>query len=90
MGFKKNNLNIKNLGIEVPKAYAQIEDINIGLNGDCYAVFKIQTSRDAMDKPALDIQSFQMIINKDLPVHKQVYERAKVELFSDWEDDIVE
>lgn len=90
MGFKKNNLNIKNLGIEVPKAYAQIEDINIGLDGECFATFKIQTSRESMDKPSLDIQYIQMKIDKDLPVHKQVYEQAKVELFSDWEDDIVE
>ena len=30
------------------------------------------------------------VIDKDLPIHKQLYELAKKEYFQNWEDDIVE
>lgn len=88
MGFKKTNVEIGKLGITIPKAYAQIENLSVGLDGSCFASFKIQTARDAMDKPALDTKHVYLIIEKDLPVHKQVYEYAKTEVFADWEDDI--
>lgn len=90
MGFKKNNVTIEKLGVQVPKAYAQIQDLSATLNGECYAMFKIQTSREAMEKPALDTIGVNLKIDKELPIYKQVYEFAKEEIFSDWEDDIVE
>lgn len=30
------------------------------------------------------------IINKDMPVHSQLYIEAKKQIFSNWEDDIIE
>ena len=88
MGFKKMNVEIGNLGITIPEAYAQIENLSVNLDGSCFASFKIQTARDAMDKPALDTKHMHLSIDKTLPVHKQVYENAKEKLFADWEDDI--
>lgn len=38
---------------------------------------------------ALGIVLFSCDIDKDLPLHKQVYEKAKEKRFKDWEDDIV-
>lgn len=90
MGFKKSNVAIENLGIVIPEAYAQIDHLNVSLDGVCFASFKVQTARDAMDKPALETKHVRLTIDKDLPVHKQVYEYAKTEAFQGWEDDIIE
>ena len=92
MGFKKKDVLIDGLGVTVPEAYAQIEHLDVDLDGECYATIKVQTSRDAMDKPALEKLRVRMAVDKDLPVHKQVYEHAKntIAFFADWEDDIIE
>lgn len=90
MGFKKTNVEIEKLGITVPEAYAQIDKLTVGINSACYAIFKVQTSRENMDKPALAEVSVMVPVDKDIPVHKQVYEYAKGTMFADWEDDIVD
>lgn len=90
MGFKKQDVEIKELGITIPEAYAQIEHLNVDLDGKCYASFKIQTSRDAMNKPALETIHIDMNIDKELPIYTQVYEHAKLDVFADWEDDIID
>lgn len=90
MGFKKQNVEIAKLGITIPKAYAQISFFHVNRLGKCIADFKIQTSRENMDKEALYVETIELDIDKDLPIYKQVYEYAKTVLFTDWEDDIVE
>ena len=88
MGFIKKNVKINGLDITIPEAYAQIENLSIDLDGNCIAAFKIQTSREAMDKPALETKYVQMAIDKDKPAHKQAYQKAKESIFADWEDDL--
>lgn len=90
MGFKKNNVNIEKLGIQVPEAYAQISNLNVRLDGSCFAAFKIQTTRENMEKPDLETIHMNLKIDKDLPIYRQVYEFAKTKDFEDWEDDIVD
>ncbi|MBO5364674.1 MAG: hypothetical protein J6A56_04350 [Clostridia bacterium] len=88
MGFKKNDVLIEQLGVTVPEAYAQIEQLRVDLDGACSVCFKVQTARETMDRPALENKFVRLTIDKNLPVHKQVYEYAKREVFADWEDDI--
>lgn len=91
MGLKKKNLLVSNLGVEFPEAYAQIDNLNVDIDGKCIARFKIQTSRDAIsEKTALDEVVLVLDVDKTLPLHKQAYEYAKKEAFEGWEDDIPE
>ena len=90
MGFKTQNYNVKSLDIVVDEAYAQIDRISMDLDGNCLALFKIQTSRDNMKKEALEHIDFGCQIDKTEPIHKQIYTRAKEHLFAEWEDDIIE
>lgn len=91
MGFKTSNYNVTKLGITVNNAYAQITDLSIDIDGNARAVFSIQQSRDTIktSRP-LDRKFVNISIDKELPVHKQVYEAAKLTHFAEWEDDIVE
>jgi len=90
MGFKKQNYEISSLGIVMPEAYAQINHINCDLEGNCDALFKIQSTRDNMNKKAFENVFVSCKIDKALPIYEQVYNQAKLEIFADWEDDIVE
>lgn len=91
MGFIKTNHVIENLGITLPNAYAQISHLSVDINGNASVIFTIQQSReDVSSKDGIDNIVYRCAINKDLPTHKQVYEQAKVDLFSDWNDDIIE
>ena len=54
-------------------------------------MFEIQKDRESIGKNRhLEMRPFTCNIDKDLPIHEQVYVAAKEELFSDWEDDIIE
>ena len=88
MGLKKTNVTIENSNITLPEAYAQIHHLATYLDSRCLAVFKIQTSRENMTNPPLDMIPVAMNIDKDLPLFRQVYEYAKETVFQDWEDDI--
>lgn len=91
MGLKTTNYEIKKFGITIPTAYARLTDINIDVNGGAFGLFEIHQEReDLTTSEALDRVHFTTTINKDLPVHSQLYIKAKEELFPNWEDDIVE
>lgn len=90
MGLKTTNYEIKKSGITVPEAYAQINQLSVTEDSACYATFKIQQTRDAMELEALDNVSVVCKINKSLPIYEQVYNFAKETEFAGWEDDIVE
>lgn len=90
MGLKKQNYEVKELGLVMPEAYAQINDINCDLEGNCNASFKIQSTRNNMDKNALETIFVSCKIDKTLPIYEQMYNQAKAEYFVDWEDDIIE
>lgn len=91
MGFKTNNYESKAYGITIPEAYARITNIVVDVDGKANARFEIQQNReDVGSKASLALVPFRCEIDKDLPLHKQVYEKAKTEVFKDWEDDIVE
>lgn len=90
MGLKISNYTVKEYGITLDNAYAQLTNISIGVEGMANCVFEIQQTReDIQTKGALERKFLSCEINKDLPIHKQAYEKAKEELFSAWEDDIV-
>jgi len=90
MGLKTTDYEIKKSGITVQEAYAQISQLSVTEDGTCYATFKIQQTRDAMNLSALDRKSIVCKINKSLPIYEQVYVIAKDTDFVGWEDDIVE
>lgn len=90
MGFKTTNYKVKNMGIEMPEAYAQLSDLMVGLDNIARGTFKIQQDRDSITtKQAVETKFLSCEVDKDLPLHKQVYEKAKETIFIDWEDDIV-
>ena len=90
MGLKTTNYKVEELGITLAEAYAQLEHMSVDLEGESNALFKIQTSRSSMDKPAIDTKYFSCTINKDEPIYEQVYTKAKEDgLFDGWEDDII-
>ena len=91
MGFIKTNHEIEKIGITMPTAYAQITHLSVDINGNTNVVFSIQQNReDILSKKHIDSIVYRCKIDKNLPLYKQVYEKAKGEIFSDWEDDIVE
>ena len=91
MGFIKTNHEVENMGIVLPEAYAQISYISVDINGGANVIFAVQQSReDVSVKDHIDTISYRCTIDKDLPVYKQIYEKAKADIFQDWEDDIVE
>lgn len=90
MGLKTTDYKIERNGIKVPEAYAQINQLSVTEDSTCYATFKIQQTRDAMELDALDYVNVQCNVNKSLPVYEQVYNFAKETEFVGWEDDIVE
>lgn len=91
MGLKTNNYIIKDFDIIIPNAYARLADVSVNLSGETFGLFEIhQTREDTDNKTPIEIKTLNCIIDKDLPVHKQVYEKAKETLFINWEDDIVE
>ena len=91
MGLKKSNYEIKEMGLTIPEAYAQITHLSTDLNGNATAVFEVQQSRESiMKNRAFETIRYGTKIDKDLPVYKQVYEKAKETIFEGWEDDIVE
>lgn len=91
MGFKTRNYEVAELGITLPTAYAQIETLTTDINGDVCASFAIQQNREGITtKAILERKTFMGKIDKTKPIYEQLYIAAKPELFSDWEDDIVE
>ncbi len=91
MGFKTTNYNVGEYGLTVPQSYARISDIHVDMEGHCRATFEIQQTREDIGiKKSFDMKHFSCIIDKEQPIHQQVYEKAKVDMFADWEDDIVQ
>lgn len=90
MGFKTTNYESKAFGISVPEAYARLTRVSVNVNGVANAMFEIQQTREQIGtKKALSLVPFSCEIDKEQPLHKQVYEKAKEKRFKDWEDDIV-
>ena len=91
MGFKKTNYTIEETGIVLPEVYAQIVEASVDSNGKAYAVFSIQQSREAIKKfVPLETVAITCVIDKEKPLHEQIYIKAKEAVFEGWEDDIVE
>jgi hypothetical protein len=91
MGLKTTNYEAKEFGIILPTAYARLINFNVNLNGEAFGMFEIhQTRNDIGLKKAIERKDLEYVIDTDLPIHKQLYEKAKEELFIGWEDDIIE
>lgn len=90
MGLKTTNYKVQELGITIPKAYARLTNIDINVDGEAFGTFEIhQTREDLTKNKPLERFYISDIINKDLPVHNQLYIKAKQDVFIDWEDDII-
>ena len=91
MGLKTTNYEVKKFNITIPEAYARLTNISIDVNGEAFGVFDIHQTRESLANSS-PLESIQVnyMINKDLPIHSQIYLKAKDEIFVDWEDDIVE
>ena len=103
MGLIKNNYIVKELGVEVPTAYARIVSISIGKDGQTASMLQIKASREAFDNieaspyfgvsesPTYESLCVNFKADKKLSIWEQTYsEFKKLEELSDWEDDIVE
>lgn len=90
MGLKTTNYEAKQFGITLPTAYARLTDIHIDIDGHAYGFFEIhQTREDLGVKAPFERIDIDHIVDKEQPIHKQLYEKAKETLFTNWEDDIV-
>lgn len=90
MGLKKFNYTVQNLNVVVPNAYAKLTDIFVDTNGNANGTMIIQRNRESIDSlQPFDIVEISCKVDKDLPIYKQLYDKAKETSFSDWEDDIV-
>lgn len=90
MGLKTTNYEVKEFGITLPTAYARLTYVNVDLSGEACGIFEIhQTREDINTKSPIERKTLNCAINKDLPLHEQIYKKAKEELFTDWVDDIV-
>lgn len=91
MGLKTTNYEAKEFGIVLPTAYARLTRIGVDVDGEAYGTFEIHQNREDIDvKSPFERQFLNCKVDKDLPIHRQMYKIAKEELFIDWEDDIVE
>lgn len=91
MGFKTTNYEVKELNITIDNAYAKISNLVITSKGVACTTFNIQQNREATENlEPLEVISYSCPIDKTLPAHEQVYNKAKEDIFIDWEDDIVE
>lgn len=91
MGLKTSNYQVKDLGITIPTAYAQLIRVSVDAKGHAAGMFKIQQTReDIRAKNALDDAHIYCKVDKTKPIFEQVYNAAKENLFKDWEDDIVD
>ena len=90
MGLIISNYTVKDYGITLDNAYAQLTSINVGIDSKASCIFEIQQTReDIKNKESLERKFFSCEINKDLPLYRQVYQKAKEDIFPEWEDDIV-
>ena len=90
MGFKTTNYESKAYGITIPEAYARLTRASVNVHGVANATFEIQQTREEVGtKKALAIVLFSCDIDKEQPLHKQIYEMAKEKRFKGWEDDIL-
>jgi hypothetical protein len=91
MGLKTTNYEVKDFGITIPEAYARLTNININVDGEAFGTFEIHQTRESLaESNPLEKVHVNYTIDKDLPVHNQLYVKAKEEIFTGWEDDIVE
>ena len=90
MGLKTTNYEVEKFGIIIPNAYARLTNISIDLVGKAFGTFEIHQNREyILDSQAIDKIYLDTQIDKELPIHNQLYTIAKEKLFVGWEDDIV-
>ena len=85
--IKKSNYEIK--GINFNEVYVKITRLYIEKGNRAISYFGISNSRKNTEQPLQEI-CFECDIDKSINVYEQIYIKAKEELFSDFEDDIVE
>lgn len=91
MGLKTNDYNVIDINLTLPTAYAQITNLSVDLKGMASAIFSIQQNRDMIsENEAIETKHIRCLINKEQPIHGQIYTEAKKSIFKDWEDDIIE
>ena len=91
MGLKTTNYEAKDFGIVLPTAYARLTNINVNLEGEAFGMFEVHQTREDIDtKNPIERKTLHCVIDKESAIHRQMYEKAKEELFVDWADDIVE
>ena len=91
MGLKTTNYKVEDYGVVLDTAYAQLASVDINLKGEAYSTFEIQQTREGIGvNNSFESKFFSCTIDKNQPIHKQIYEKAKKELFTGWEDDIVD
>ena len=89
--MKKQEYEVKSLGITIPTVYAKIGHLLIDENGRARATFNIHQSREnTINNRPLDRISVSTVIDKTQPIYSQLYIAAKEGVFADWIDDIVE
>ena len=90
MGLKKNNYEVKNMGITLPTAYAQVRQVQLQ-DKACTAILYIHKDRESVATFApIDQRTIYLTIDRNQNLLEQIYAKAKASYFGNWEDDIVE
>lgn len=94
MGLIKKNYEIKQYGVTLDSVYAKIVVLTSEFEGKSVATLQIKKNKeDFEDRTIQPIKqvSLQFDANKNIPLWKQGYDRAKEsEEFLGWIDDLIE
>lgn len=92
MGLIKDSYTSETTGVTYAPAYAKIVRLYNESNDNATSYFGISNSRSKLEEysPAEEI-AFSCTIDKaEDRIFNEVYTKAKLDTFSDWQDDIVE
>lgn len=82
MGLKKDNYEVKNMGVQLPQAYAVIRRLNIDGNYGV-AELAVQANRElAFDKDPYEIVNIFFEVNRNENPYKTAYTKAKEKISS--------
>lgn len=82
MGLKKENYEVKNMGVTLPQAYAVIRKLNINGNYGM-AELAVQANRElAFDKDPYETVNISFEVNRNENPYKTAYAKAKEKTLS--------
>lgn len=91
MGLKTTNYTVNNLGLTIPEAYARLITVFVDLQGHATGLLEVNQHREDIGvKRSLESYNIHCEVDKNLPIHRQIYNYAKENYLPNWDDDIIE